>query len=343
MRKSIITISLLVIATLSILTSCDNRREMFSQRMVAGQVNIYLDWENVKSTPNGGTVLFFPDTTSITHFMTKKKIMVMMNNNYEEVLMPYMKYHIISFNETYEDFDFIKFREIDSPEEFEAYTESISVSSKYTKSENEIITSSPDALYIDNIDTIKVEKNEKYDSEYDLYLTPERVSPLVALRIYIEGMDNMASSGSASSISGMAEGINMSSMVPNSTSVSHLFKIDNRTFFENSYQNGYTTGQFYTFGISETSTDRNILTIYIRLRNGEDFPPLTYDITEKLKVLRDKNRGNNISLTLDIGLGLTEDDPKIILPYVEDKDEPGSGFDPKVDDWGEEINEDIPI
>lgn len=343
MRKRLMIILLMSIATLLFITSCDNRREMFSQRMITGKVNIYLDWENVKSTPNGGSVVFFPDTASKSHFMTKSKILVMMNNNYEEIMVPYMNYHIISFNETYEDFDYIKFREIDSFEDFEAYTESITVSSKYTKANEYVVTASPDALYIDNVDTIKVERNETYDSEYDLYLTPERISPLISFNIYIEGMDNMASSGSAASLSGMAEGVNMKTLTPNATSIAHMLKIDDRTFFENSYQNGFTTGQLYTFGINEESTEKNILTIYIRLRNGEDFPPIEYDITEKLKELRNKERGKNLIITLDIALGLTDDDPKIILPYVEDKDDPGEGFDPKVDDWGEEINEEIPI
>lgn len=345
MRKILTILSLCAALVLSI-TSCDNRREVFSERMVYGKVNIDLDWQMVKSQPNGGTVVFFPDTTSGEHFTTNTKIIVMMNGTHEEIMVPYMNYKVITFNETYDDFDYIKFRSVDSPEEFEAFTEAIQVNTKYTKSEEDVITSSPDPLYVETVDTVSVVSNPEYDTEYSLYLTPERVSPLISVRIYIHGMDNMAREGSAASISGLSEGINMSTKSSTDTPVTHLFSIDNRTFFTDSYQEGYTSGQLYIFGVPAVEPaegERNILTIYIRLRNGEDYPPIEYDITDKLLSLRDHDGTANISLNLDIGLGLTHDDPAITLPYVEDSQEPGAGFDPHVDDWGDEVDTEIPI
>lgn len=346
MRRRLYIVLVCSVFALLALTSCDNRREMFTERMIYGQVNIDLDWQMVKSTPNGGTVVFFPDTTSsVGHFNTNTKILVMMNDTHEEVMVPYMNYKVISFNETYDDFDFVRFRSIDSPEEFEAYTESITVNTKYTKSAVNTITSSPDALYLQTIDTVSVVSNLDYNTEYQLSLTPGRVSPLISVRIYIKGMDNMSKEGSAASISGLSEGLNMSTGLPNNTPVTHMFKIDNRVFNENSYQEGYTSGQLYVFGVPEQSdtTQRNILTIYIRLRNGEDYTPLQYDITEKLAELRSRDLSTNITLNLDIALGKSDDDPEIELPYVEDAGEPGAGFDPTVDDWGDDEKIILPI
>lgn len=341
MRKLLTILSLFSVLALT-LSSCDNRRELFSERMIYGQVNIDLDWSMVKSEPNGGTVVFFPDTTSVSHFPTNTKIIVMMNGTYEEVLVPYMNYQVISFNETYEDFDYIKFRSVDSPEEFEAYTESISVASKYTKANEYTVTSSPDPLYIDNRDTISVIRDPEYDTQYELKLAPERVSPLIGVKVYIHGMDNMSRSGSAASISGVSEGLNMATKTATGTPVAHMFTIDQRTFADNSYQDGYTSGQLYIFGVPD-SEERIYLTLYIRLRDGSDYQPMTYDITDRLQALRLHDGTTNVTLNLEIGLGLTPDDPPIVLPYVEDRDEPGTGFDPRVEDWGDEINEDIPI
>lgn len=341
MRRSLYLI-LVSLLSLVVFNSCDNRREMFTERMIYGKVSINIDWQNAKSSPNGGTVVFFPDTTVRTPFMTKQKVLVMMNGSYEEIYVPYMKYDVISFNETYDDFDFIKFRSIDSPEEFEAYTQSISVSSKYSKAQNYYITSSPDALYIDNYGLLEVSKSADYENEIDINLNPERVSPLISIKVHITNIDNLARSGSAASISGLSEGINMSTKTPTDVEVAHMMKIDNRSFLPGSYQNGYTAGQIYIFGVSRLA-EKNILTIYLKLRDGSDYPPIEYDITEKLQLLRDFAGTTNISLNLDIGLGEDPTDPKIELPYVEDSEEPGTGFDPDVEEWGEEEEHEIEL
>jgi hypothetical protein len=107
-----------------------------------------------------------------------------------------------------------------------------------------------------------------------------------------------------------------------------------RTTFDAATNSGTLRAAFATFGTLNTEAAGNFLSLYFLLRDGTEYP-IEREVTG---MLHSGETTPGSRLTVEIGLGLTDDDPPIELPEI-----PGGDgmFDVDVGDWDDNTNIDI--
>lgn len=327
MKKNIILISLTVL----LFSACDTRREIHEDKGL--WTRIAIDWSEANIDPNGASIWIFPHDG-------REPIVVLTNDTKDSVRLRKGEYSLLVFNETVSEHQFIEFRGTDNYSTFAAYCKPLKTSNKYVKA-GDNTASSPNVLASASYDNLTITREMiESDSRPSLTFKSKRVVSLVNVVVHIEGVDNAARSGSALSLSGMAEGVNLSTGKTLSTSVRHMAILNNRTYYPGDLGAGTMSSSFYSFGLTDmltkSSGTQNVVMFYFKLRDGSDFPAVERNVTNIIE------RTDGMQIIFNITMG-AKGTPEITLPYVPDADLPGSGFDAEVEDWGEVVNIDIPI
>lgn len=320
------------------ITGCDTRRDIIDNDAVLW-VRFEMDWSQSNLTErNGASVWFFPHdgsrpTVKLTH------------SDRDSVKLSKGDYSVLVFNETVSDHDYIRFRGTDRYETFEAYAKPITPSARYSKADSDPTASAPNILAVARLEKFTVTREMlSCDTRPTLSFTPQCVITFVTLTIHLNGVENIAASGSALSLSGMAEGLSLATGAPTRNTVTHLAVLGERRFDEGSTTNGTLTARFNSFGLLNTSVgssgSRNIITLYLRMRgklpNGSyDLDPIEVDITG---IINEFEVGGDIYISEEIQI---PDE----IPDVPDENnpDPDSGFDADVKDWGPPVITEIPI
>lgn len=328
MRKLTILIGLIII----LVSAYGTHREIFNDKGVWAQITI--DWSKANINPNGASVWIFPHDGG-------KPIVFLTNDTRDSVKLRRGKYSLLVFNETITEHQFIRFRGTNHYSTFEAYCKPTTVTGKYVKADSDPSASTPNLLASDHLDYLEIttEMIENNDRP-QLNFTPKRVVSLVSITIHIQGVENAAKSGSAVSLSGIAEGVNLSTGKRSSSAVRHMAPLNNREFYPENPKSGTLSASFNTFGLTDMQTRgngvENLISIYIKLRDGSSLPTIERNVTDKIE------RVEGVELKFKITMG-AENLPEFELPDVPDANISGPGFDAEVEDWGEEENVDLPI
>lgn len=324
-----------------ILSSCDTRWKIYDKFEV--WVHVKIDWSNLNQRPNGTTIAFYPQTRTDI-----EPIFLITNSINDSIRLPQDTYSVLVFNETLTGHDNIYFRGTTRYETFEAYIKPTTVSNKYYIPEGEYAVASPSILAIDRLENFRITQAAILSkARITLNFKPQRVLSTTILKVHIRGMNNVAKSGSSASISGLANGINLSTGRLSSTPVTQVFTLNNKLFESGSITQGTMSGSFVCFGIidneietkSKTQNVQNLASLYFRLRNETDLDRIDRNVTGRIEVITE---GNQIIYKVEIGLDVPSD-PIIVLPDVPDTEKPGAGFDADVGDWGDEEVVDVPL
>lgn len=331
MMKTPALMRLLIV--IAILTGCNNFRELVDEAGV--WTHIEIDWSKANLTGrNGASVWFFP------HSGGKPVVLTTQSDSDSLRLRPGM-YSVLVFNETINDHDYISFRGTDRYETFEAYAKPITINKPYSKDGNEPAAAAPNILAIDRIERLSVSSQGMGHDQrpLSLHFTPCRVVALQTIVVHINSLDNVGNSGSAASLSGMAEGINLATGRTTSTSVIHYAALGNKSFHPQSDTDGTMTARLHAFGLTNTplrvGTERNRLTLYFRMRgklpSGSYYlDPIVFDVTDQMQPETETNPEVQVTV-------------QVTVPVVPPESGSDSGFDADVSDWGEETVTDIPI
>lgn len=334
---------LAALVLLSVLTGC-TRRPLDMEYIDHADVTVILDWTKADINPDGATIIFYPADSSTPTIKLS-------NEDTVTVSLQLGFYSIIAINETFEDFDYIKFRNTDQFGAIEAYVEEEGAIKAGT-----ILSANPDILASASMGEFEVTANmieetrsktktktktKATESELidaypslKLVLQPQRVVYPAVVTAYVDGMNRLSSAGAY--VTGFTEGIFLATNRTSIYSTTQKFTFTERKFYDGSSENGYLRGYFNCFGLRERADgeDINGYTLNFRsiLIDGSSFD-LDKDISHNISEVEIE-----IGIQIQIALGAGDDpvNQPIVIPEVE-----GSGaWDVKVGEWEEII---VPI
>ncbi len=350
MKKLILTY---IIAVVALFVACDTRREIYPNNGVI--VEVSLDWDELsKATkaqvdkPNGATVIFFPVDGG-------KPRQLLTNHTMDKIMLPIGVYNVLVFNETVNGHDYMHFEATDRYETFRAVWEESELGSKYSRAgDTRAVTQTDDLLLVDRLEGFEITAEMSINHEVaKLTFAPQLINGDMKVTVHIDGMDNVAKSGSLLFVDGMARGYNLSTGKTDGGEITHLMVLGNRAFDDGSYKNGTMSAMFYTFGDATPivrADGTNSVTFRIKLRNGEFHDDIPYDITNEVESQASSpSLSKRINIKVEIGAMTPGDDSPnskpIVLPDVPDTEDPssGSGFDATVGEWGDDVIVNVPI
>lgn len=340
------------------LWSCDTRRPILEENYV--WVRIAVDWQPAQIHPYGSTICIYD--------LSYEQAPKIYNTHYakDSIRLPKGRYAFMVFNETTATHEGFHFNGLDR------YDTAQAVVDMHSNASNPNLACSPDVLAVDSKTDVEITDYQiQHDDRPTIYLTPSRVTVPVTFVLHVHGVSNVAKQGSHASLCGMAQGIQLATKEPIHSPVTNTFDVGHRCYDEDSTTDGTMDACFNTFGLAkaldaDSQPIENLLSIDLKLRNNEWFPTIErdatnhFEITEHILDVDDQIHADigseieyttsthtghaQIEIRLKVEFGLDtggEDDAPIIIPYVEDKETGGSGFDADVDDWGENTN--IPV
>lgn len=317
-----------------IFSSCDTRWKIYDKFEV--WVHVKIDWSNLSQRPNGTTIAFFPQTRT-----DLKPIFLITNSINDSIRLPEDTYSILVFNETLTGHDNLAFKGTTRYETFEAYIKPITTKVDYYIPEGEYLVASPSVLAIDRLENFRVTQAAILSkAKITLNFKPQKVLSSTILKVHIKGMNNVAKKGSMASISGLANGMNLSTGKLSTTPVTQVFTLNSKLFESGSTTNGTMSGSFICFGMVEQGTGiQNTVSLYFRLRNETDLDRIERNVTGRIEIIEEEL---HTIYKVEIGLEAPQD-AIIVLPNVPDTEKPGAGFDADVNDWGDEEVVDVPL
>lgn len=343
---NILTLTLLVI--LSVLTGC-TRRPLDIEYIDSAELTVILDWSKAELNPDGATIMIYPAQNS----SLSSPIQKLSHEDTVTVSLPLGFYSIIAINETFEDFDNIKFRNTDQFEAIEAFVEE-----EGANKAGNILSANPDILASASLGDFEVtatmieetrsktktktktktkaEEKALIDAfpSLKLVLQPQRVVYPAVVTAYVEGMNRISSAGAY--VTGFTEGVFLATNRTSIYSTTQMFTFTERTFYDGSSENGYLRGTFNCFGLRERADNEDISGYTISFRSvlidGNPFQ-LDRDVSHNISEVEIEV---GIQIQISLGANQTAEDTPIVIPQVE-----GSGaWDVNVGEWEDVI---IPI
>lgn len=358
------SLSVLLLFCLS-LVSCDRRELTY---YMESEIGVSADWGNSELSDeeavHGATTMFFSAADGYHH-----KNLLMSMREYEEVRLPVGGYHAVIFNRSTTGFGSVTFLG-DTYETLQACARQVETrTDPETRTVTRVIVSTPEDLAVDveegyivtetmlgNYSTeeyqngkwkrdaaAKGTKSRGYGStdtgsgntraeetdpeRYLIRLAPRKLTQQVRVKAIVEGVSNVRSA--IGLLEGVSEGVFLSTGKPTPGTVTQQFTMDNIEYDKGSPFNGTLSGEFNIFGFDRSMPHK--LTLKILLVDGKTLVEQTFDV-----IARDVT-GEDGTLTLYIEITSER------LPDVKPEGDPDSGFDAKVDEWGDPIDSEVPL
>ena len=271
------------------------------------------------------------------------------------------QYRAVFFNETFEDFDNIKFAGISTFEGLEAVLKEDAASS--AKAVNRIARE-PDILAVETMipfevteemvlytrametrstkaltETMGIQTLRRVEEAMTVTVRPRDVVYPVTVDVVVHGMDDIVSAGAY--ITGFSGGFDFSAGKPSNSSVTHKVTFTERIYDSGSTSDGIMVGYFNTFGLRpEDGAELSNYTFEFRaaLINGEIYTE-TRNIDKLIsEITEDGHLTILIHIGQDVGGGGT--DPPIEIPDVEPVGGDDGMWHVDVGDWDEVV---VPI
>ncbi len=341
------------------------------------QIVINVDWKSrFGQKPAGMTILVAKlENDSIVYSdITDTKI-----ETYDELWLNPGTYRMLIFNEYYNGFGSMAFAETKSFDRILAYaqnqprtTEFWDVSHAYMKEPEHI------GCVVDSFSVLPemadgkprfVYYKDEVPTEFDGVTLNETVLPMTTemyIKVRVQGIKYMKSV--VGSISGMANGFLPTQTWRRSQSGEHL--LDNWKISGITYENGdslrsvgYITTTIRTFGLphgreldSQRDSTSNMLSLCFTLIDGKQHV-FRYPVGKMIKYRKNEN-GTDLSVNTEIGSYFAKTDVTLELdlvvdaPFYEETEipnlpyaqPPGTGaFDAEVEDWGDDVDVDVPM
>jgi hypothetical protein len=326
----------------ALLSGCDNRRDILDDMGV--WVPLSVDWRQAGIRPEGVSIYVFDGETGeqvtklLTNEVSSDSITV------DSVKLHAGRYSLLVFNETVDSHDNISFRGADCYRTFEAYAMPVSAPavSRHTPQSAEALAStpaaaaSPNALAVAHWDLLEVGYDMiRSQTCPQLPLAPQKLSVEVEVTVHLKNMQYLSPREQTGALSSMAEGIFLATGAPSAAPITHYFTLNNRDLSDQSSE-GTLKAAFAAFGVaSAPEAAGNVLSMWFTLRDGEVYA-IQRSVTSQL---RNGKTGMEVFLKVEVGLGLTSEDPAIALPYAPDAE---GMFDVGIGGW-EENDENVVI
>jgi len=259
--------------------------------------------------------------------------------------LPVNSYHVLVFNQSTTEFGSFSFRDMEDEE-------SAVVVMRYrsrwysSRAGDEDVATEPEWLGVGNFDDaivtqamVDAEANSSItgvpisDPPVIAEVTPRNVIYTVKVRIYMNNIYNLRSARAA--MTGMAEGYQLTRERRLSTEVTHLIERWSMTQDDTDPTKGHIDASFTCFGLPGGHTaaaDENLLTLDALLVDNKTIRTFAFNVGNRFVL--DESDPNRMTYSVVIA------DP-VTLSDVEPEGGSGCGFDVTVEDWGDEINQDI--
>jgi hypothetical protein len=322
-----------------LITACDTRREILDDNGVWTRLEV--DWRPAGISPDGVSVYFFDretghKTEQLLTDATRDSVTL------DSIYLHIGQYSLLAFNETERSHDYIAFRGTDRYAAAEAAANPLPpLEGKYAISAARLPPAvhthigEEEALGTAHLDGFGINYLMVRDGVRPrINLVAQRLSVDVEVTVHLHNMHNLyiGEDVHRGALSGMAEGVLLAAEAQNDVPATNWLAL-----FPESYNDdtdaGTLRGTCASFGSPETTG--NSFSLFLRLRDGTDFPTEERDVTRDVThLLRTVRTGATLRLTLEIGLGIDDDDPLITLPEVEGSD--GGMFEVDVSKWKSE-------
>lgn len=344
--------TLVWVLLIALFTSC-NHDELCYHHPHDARVRLDVDWSKfVEEVPTGMTVMVYPQEGG------KKKVVTQQTNtiNHAILALPAGRYHSIVYNQSPSEYGSVSFRGMEQFEKAEVYANT--TDSRWYVSrgdEDGRVVTEPEWLGTDFVQNMVVtpemveqtgEENlamfvESRSRKENSFLigqhTPLNIVYTITVKVHVKGIYNLRSA--RASLSGLAEGYWLGKGKPTANKVTQLMEDWKMTVNADDPTKGTIETKITCFGLPDGHqgiAEENELVLSLLLVDNKtilDFPFYVGDDFEA-----NLEEDVELELRLALNLDLTIDQP---LPDVEPEGGSGSGFDAKVDDWGEEENIDV--
>ena len=343
---------------LSLLVSCE-RRPVDEESYDKAVIPVTIDWVtlanldpvNDKEDIYRASVWFFSKDGDVFDGKSYKEFRFS-DPRSGEVTLPMGHYSIIIFNNSIDEFsDNVGFRGTDAYDTFEYYAKPATDS---RAGANPVLE--PDVLAAWRIPEYEVTpemvretrglssaltEEERAQAQSDLKkllnLQPERLTYTVHAKAYVSYLKSCSKPADAVLI-GMAHSVKLASKEVSMTPSSFSFQMNNRKYDTANPKNGWIEAYFETLGMLAEPIDYRLtlrFTLIGSYNGSTSYPvssasPFTFDVTGQLKT-------HPSSSDADYYIELKDSD-NVTLPELI----PGS-FTPSIDDWGDDVNSDVPL
>jgi len=322
-------------------------------------VRIDVDWSEFESyeKPTGMTLKLYPEgaldeetrdemnQTGTT--ASSGGVVTHLTNTISHAVLslPVNNYHVLVFNQSTTEFGSFSFRDMDDQESAVVVTQYHSRWYSTRDGEDNVATS-PEWLGVGNFDDARVTQamldaeigsvmNGRSMTEIPVIadVTPHNVIYTVKVRVYVNNIYNLRSA--RASMTGLAEGYLLTRERRLSTEVTHLIEDWSMTQDAADPTKGYIDASFTCFGLPDdhaATAGENMLTLDALLVDNKTIETFAFEVGNRFEL--DESDPNRMTYSVVV----TE---PVTLSDVEPEGGSGFGFDVTVDDWGDEINQDI--
>lgn len=344
------------IATLLVAVACQHK-ELCYRHPHTATVRINVDWSNFeqKENPSGMTVMIYQHSTGA---MEKAKpsgadvlegpLKIMSNNTaYIETDLPEGVYHSIVFNQSETEFGTLLFNNLEEWQKAEVIAGPAPTKWYTTRNEDEKTAFEPEWFGTSWVEGVPLtyEMIQQWGQTFGLASkapdainlinhTAKNVIWTVEINILVKNVYNLKSARGA--ITGLAEGYSLGGAKVLESKVTHLLEEWSLNTDLADPTRGTLKIKLLSFGLPlghNALPDENLLNLSVLLVDNKtqlDFPLPVGNLWEK------STEGEDLKLTLNLELP----EP---LPDVKPEGGSAGGFDATVEDWGEEIEIEVPV
>ena len=254
-----------------------------------------------------------------------------------------VNYSLLVFNETERSHDYLQFRGTGRYHDAEAYARPLTLpaNSRFAgiaaiqPSAVHTAGASSDLLAAAHLDLLELGYDVIRSQVHPrLRFVPERLSVTVEVILHLQNMHSLhPGKQQAGTLDNMAEGVFLATGRPNDIPATFWFALAS-TAYDPDTKSGTLRAVFSGFGPLDTQT--NNIALYFLLRDDTEVT-VVRNVAAQLHGAEMPGR----RLVVEIGLGLTPDDPPIVLPDI--PDDSGGMFEVDVGGWDDTDAIDIPI
>ena len=270
------------------------------------------------------------------------------------VELPVGHYSVLIFNNAIDEFSSnVGFRGTDSFSTFEYYLKPADATMDMTTNpvlEPDILAVwrvfeyevTPGMVKVSRSMTSPITDEDRKQAEADLKkllnLQPERLTKTLHAQAYVRFLKSSGKPASAT-LTGMAHSVNLSTgEITSTTPSSFSFEMNNRQYDADHPKHGRIEAYVETLGMLPDASSTYRMTLRFTLSGqyegsvtypSPSSPPFSFDVTKQLRTQPAPDADYCIHLGSDSGIELPELTP--------------GGFDPDIDDWGDEDNTVVPL
>mgnify|MGYP003060915917 CR=1 FL=1 len=335
-RKAGKALCMLWYVLLFLLPGCERRELTY---YMESEVTITADWgyANLDYENNfGSTAVFYPTDGSTP------RVVLMGDRCRETARLPVGTYDVVLFNRSFDDFGSVAFKGYEAFNSFEAYSLKVETRAEgETVDDRIIITSPPERIAADTIRNFCVTEDmlgnyddgntaaARSETACKLHFTPQEITRTLHVKVHIKGVKNIKSA--MCTLSGVSASLFLCRKKAGDVTVAQRFDMGTPRIDEGSFTDGCMESTTNVFGFDENRTHGMKITALL-----VDGKTVVEQTLEQIKITSQKTKSGSADLYIEAEV------PEVI-PDVKPEGSSDSNFDADVEEWGDEINTEIPL